>query len=671
MKKQILLFLPILAILAIEIAAFSWAVQATGQSTQNMATFFSAAVAILILITGLAPALIKPQNNQTLVACFAIVFAFFILVPFELKDLPLLQPGKPIYQFINIYLFLRLANAAILLPMAIHVSARFPRPTNVPARVIAYSYALSIFLFIPFLLSSRPWQRILTISLLFLWFTVVIFFFIRNLFMIARDPNPENQLDAQRARVVMFSMILAEVPLWLRPLTLAFGLDIFHYELLLIFQLFIPIGIAYAILRHDLFGIDRILRRTLVYGLVSLLLLTLYLFLTSSITSLFTDSITSRPMAPVISLFISALLFEPARKWIQGWLDKLLYPDRLKFQSAIHSMQYLLGRANRREEIMHLLNDIFPNQIGAEWGALKLFPEPDVAPAHLSPAWSTRLVAGSVSVGGYWLGARRAGPAYDSEERNRLSALMGQAALALAYSNAYESLYELNKNLEARVQEQTTKAITDQKALAAYEERQRIARDLHDSVTQSIFGMNLMARGLKAAAPDSFKGQLAELETMAGNILKEMRLLLDQLRNAEGEANANLSESIRGLCDALSRQRGPEGGPLLSIELEMPAGVILPKPIAEETLWVLREALQNVIKHSGNRTAKVEVKKDTALNVRVRDDGFGFEPGATLSGHYGLRGMRERVLALGGEFKIESEIGIGTSIFFVLPLPRS
>ena len=280
-------------------------------------------------------------------------------------------------------------------------------------------------------------------------------------------------------------------------------------------------------------------------------------------------------------------------------------------------------------------------------------------------------MAGSVSVGGYWLGARRAGPAYDSEERNRLSALMGQAALALAYSNAYESLYELNKNLEARVQEQTTKAITDQKALAAYEERQRIARDLHDSVTQSIFGMNLMARGLKAAAPDSFKGQLAELETMAGNILKEMRLLLDQLRNAEGEANANLSESIRGLCDALSRQRGPEGGPLLSIELEMPAGVILPKPIVEETLWVLREALQNVIKHSGNRTAKVEVKKDTALNVRVRDDGFGLEPGVTLSGHYGLRGMRERVLALGGEFKIESEIGIGTSIFFVLPLPRS
>lgn len=108
---------------------------------------------------------------------------------------------------------------------------------------------------------------------------------------------------------------------------------------------------------------------------------------------------------------------------------------------------------------------------------MKLFPEPDVPPAHLTPVWNTRLVAGSVSVGGYWLGARRAGPANDLDERNRLSALMGQAALALAYANAYELLYELNRNLEVRVKEQTAQAVNDQKSIAAYEERQRIARD--------------------------------------------------------------------------------------------------------------------------------------------------------------------------------------------------
>ncbi len=671
MKKNILLFFPIIAVLTIEVIVFAWAAHVTGQTVQSMATPFSMLAAVLMFVTGLLPALIKPQSNHTLIACFAAIFAFFLLIPFELRDLPVLQPGNPLYQFINMYLLLRLANAAILLPMALHVSARFPRRTDMSTRVIVFGYIFSAILLSAFLLSSLPWQRILTIGLLFLWFTVVIFFFIRNLFIIARDTNPESQLDAQRARVVMFSMLLAEVPLWLRPLTLALGLDIFPYDLLLLFQLFVPIGIAYAVLRHDLFGIDRILRRTLVYGSVSLLLLTLYLFLTSSITSLFADSLTSRPLAPVVSLFVAALLFEPTRKLIQTWLDKLLYPDRLKFQSAVQSMQYSLGRANRREEIMHLLNNVFPAQIGAEWGALKLFPEPDVAPANLTSAWSTRLVAGSVSVGGYWLGARRAGPAYDSDERNRLSALMGQAALALAYANAYESLYELNQNLEVRVREQTEQAVTDQKSIAAYEERQRIARDLHDSVTQSIFGMNLMARGLKASAPDSFKSQLAELENLAGDVLKEMRLLLDQLRNAEGESNVDFAESVRGLCDAFSHRSGPEGGQLLSITLEMPGGIILPKNIADEALWVLREALQNIIKHSGSRTAHVEIKKDSRLRVMVRDDGNGFDVGAIPHGHYGLRGMRERVLALGGEFEIKSETGVGTTLLFTLSLPRS
>ncbi|HNH25823.1 MAG TPA: hypothetical protein PLR93_02325, partial [Anaerolineales bacterium] len=252
------------------------------------------------------------------------------------------------------------------------------------SRIVA-GYIFSAALTVALLFSVFAWQRILTIVLLFIWFTFIILFFFKNLLRVAQDPNTENILDAQRARVVLFSMILAEVPLWLRPLTLALGLDIFSYNLLLVFQLFVPLGIAYAVLRHDLFGIDRALRRTLVYGTVSLLLLTLYLALTTSLTSLFADSLTSKPLAPAISLLAAAILFDPTRKFIQRWLDKLLYPDRLKFESAIQSMQYLLARANRRDEIIHLLNDVFPNQIGAEWGMLKLFPEPDVPPPHTFP----------------------------------------------------------------------------------------------------------------------------------------------------------------------------------------------------------------------------------------------------------------------------------------------
>jgi signal transduction histidine kinase len=658
-----------MGVLAFELLALGWASLASGGPARAELTTFSMIVAGLIFITGLLPAILRPQAEHVLIASFAAIFAFFLVIPFEFSDMPVLQSGQPTYLSVEPFLLLRLVNASIIMPMTIHVSARFPRPTRISDRTLFGAYVLSALLLIFFLLASAGWVRILAVILDFGWFTFVMGLFLWNMLRIARDPSPENVRFAQQARVVMFSILLAEIPLWLRPLTLALGLDIFPYNLLLSFQVFVPLGLAYAVLRHDLFGIDRFLRRTLAYGAVSLALLTLYLALTTALTELFASSLTSRPLAPFVSLIIAAILFEPTRRFMQNWLDKLLYPDRLKFHAAVQGMQASLARANRREEIVRLLTEAFPAQIGAEWAALKLFPEPDVPPAHLAPAWSTRLVAGSVSFGGYWLGPRRAGPVYDTDERNRLHALAGQAALALAYANAYESLYELNQNLEVRVREQTAQTLDSQQALAAYEERQRIARNLHDSVTQSIFGMHLMARGLKASAPDSFKSQLAELESLASDILREMRLLLDQLRNASVEETVNLTEAIQSQCEALVRKTGPEGGPLLLVEMEIPAGLVIPSSVADAALWVMHEALQNIVKHSGCRTTKIEVTRDTLLRVKIADTGAGFNVTVTPAGHYGLRGMRERVLALGGEFKIESEIGRGTILEFSLPLP--
>ncbi len=670
MMKFIKLYFPILLVVILQSLLMRWVLTASSISARELATPFSLIVAVLILVTGLLPAFVRPQESHTIVACFAISFAFFLLIPFELNDLPFAQPGAPLYQFIPPFLILRLIQGGILLPMAIHMSSWFPRRNDIPVWAIICAYGTSMVLVTFLLLASFPWQRIAAITLLLSWFSIIVIFFFANLLRVTRDTTPEYVQDAQRARIVLFSIALAEIPLWFRPFTFAFGLDIFPYNLLLLFQLFVPIGISYAIFRHDLFGIDRILRRTLTYGTVSLLLLTLYLALTTGMTELFADSLSSRPLALIIALFIAALLFEPTRKLVQSWLDKLLYPDRLKFQAAVQEMQNLLTRANRREEIIRLLSEEFPTQIGAEWGTLKLFPEPDVPPAHVVSAWNARLVAGNVSFGGYWLGQRKAGPVYDSDERSRLSALTQQAALALAYANAYEKLYELNQTLEERVKEQTQQGIADQKSIAAYEERQKIARDLHDSVTQSLFGMHLMARGLAANAVPEMKDDLQALEMQARDTLKEMRLLLNQLRNDSAGETVNLTEAVQSVCEAFARRSGPEGGALLSVTLDLPERVVIQKNIAEEALWIIRESLQNIVKHSGSRTAQIQVKQDAKLHVSIKDDGDGFDGNSLPSGHYGLRGMRERVLTLGGEFNIVSVIGSGTTIHFSLPLPR-
>ncbi len=667
MKRRLSLYAPIILTFVLQLILLSWVINSTKKSLLELVSAYSLFVSTLTLLLGILPTILRPQISHTIIACFSITFAFFLLIPFEAANLPEVRPNIPLYKFLSPEILSRLMNGALIFPLAIHLTAYFPRRNTLSDKFILGAYIFSFALVGVFLNSYSAIQRSILVGLLFLWLTAAFIFFIFNLIKATQN---ENSKDAQRARIVLFSVLFAQTPLWLRPFTLIFQQNIIPYNWLLTFQLFMPIGITYAILKHDLFDIDRVVRRAFVYGTASLLLLTLYLALTTSIASLFADSLNSRPLIPIISLLISAILFEPTRKLTQTWLDKLLYPDRLKFQTAIEEIQTLLTRANRREEITNLLNETLPKKIGAEWGSVKLFPEPDVPPANLTPAWSSRLVAGNVSFGGYWLGARSAAPDYDADEKKYLQILVGQAAFALAYSNAYESLYQLNQTLEERVKEQTEKSIADQKSLAAYEERQKIARDLHDSVSQSLFGIHLMARGLTSKATNVIKADLQTLETQAQEALKEMRLLLNQLRNASAEENIDVTESIRNMCEAFSQRSGPEGGSLLNVNLNLMQGVAIPKYIADEVVWVIREALQNVVKHSQSRAATIEMKKANHLQFMISDEGKGFDVKNILHGHYGLQGMRERILKLGGEFIIESQQGTGTVVQFSIPIPR-
>lgn len=665
MKKQLSLYSPILFICILELLLLRWLVISTQKPLLELISAYSLFVSTLMLLLGVLPAFLRPQISHTIIACLSITFAFFLLIPFEANNLPDIKPNVPLYTFLTPDILLRLFNAALLFPLMIHLTAYFPRRNNVSTKLVIKAYIFSFTLLGVFLNSYTAFQRSVITAFLFLWLTTGFVFFIFHLIKAMRHENPK---DAQRARIILFSVLFAQTPLWLRPFTLVFQQILIPYNWVLTFQLFMPIGITYAILKHDLFDIDRVVRRAFVYGAASLLLLTLYLALTTSIASLFAVSLNSRPFIPIISLLISAILFEPTRKLTQTWLDKLLYPDRLKFQTAIQEIQTLLTRANRREEITKLLNETLPKKIGAEWGSLKLFPEPDAPPANLTPAWSSRLVAGNVSFGGYWLGSRLAAPDYDADEKKYLQILVGQAAFALAYSSAYESLYQLNQTLEERVKKQTEQSIADQKSLAAYEERQKIARDLHDSVSQSLFGIHLMARALASKATNEIKTDLQTLETRTQETLKEMRLLLNQLRNVSTDENIDVTESIQNMCEAFSQQSGPEGGPLLNIKLNLMRRVILPKHLADEVVWVIREATQNIIKHSQSRLAKIEMKKEDDLQIMISDDGVGFDVKNVLPGRYGLQGMRERVLKLGGEFTIESQQG--TVIKFSIPIPR-
>ena len=204
------------------------------------------------------------------------------------------------------------------------------------------------------------------------------------------------------------------------------------------------------------------------------------------------------------------------------------------------------------------------------------------------------------------------------------------------------------------------------KELAALEERNRLARELHDSVSQALYGIALGARTAraqldrdpaKAKDPIEYTLQLAE----AG--LAEMRALIFELR----------PESLKtdGLVAALTKQAAAvRARHHLDVRTELCEEMEHMPFEAKEALYrIAQEALHNIVKHA--RATHVDLKLvceggDVAL-LEICDDGVGFDSQGTFPGHLGLKSMRERVMRVGGGFSIKSEPGEGTRIRARIP----
>jgi signal transduction histidine kinase len=202
----------------------------------------------------------------------------------------------------------------------------------------------------------------------------------------------------------------------------------------------------------------------------------------------------------------------------------------------------------------------------------------------------------------------------------------------------------------------------------ALEERHRIARDLHDSVAQSLFSTALHTRSAQKALdeeaddrPGSLVRDLGAIGDLTSSAQKEMRALIFQL-GQEGAAD--------GLVAVLSEHAarlGTHNG--LTIEVDGPGDRLPLSPEAEAELFgIAREALANVVKHAGASTASVRVDaRPEDIVLEIRDDGQGFDPDADHPGHFGLESMRGRSAQIGGRLTIESGPGQGTAVTVAAP----
>jgi PAS domain S-box-containing protein len=224
---------------------------------------------------------------------------------------------------------------------------------------------------------------------------------------------------------------------------------------------------------------------------------------------------------------------------------------------------------------------------------------------------------------------------------------------------------EYRRQLEQRVQERTEELnkanqLLQQKAAqdAVIAERNRLARELHDAVTQTLFSATLIAEiipELWEKDPAEARRRLTELHHLSRGALAEMRTLLVELRpNALIEVP--LPSLLRQLVEAYSGQSR------IRIDLNIDGSRKLPPDVQVAAYRIAQEALNNVIKHSQAAEAYLTLRLGDVVRLVIVDNGAGFDPLTVTADHLGLKIMRERAEAIGAKLTVYSEPGDGTQI---------
>lgn len=204
---------------------------------------------------------------------------------------------------------------------------------------------------------------------------------------------------------------------------------------------------------------------------------------------------------------------------------------------------------------------------------------------------------------------------------------------------------------------------------AVMEERQRLARELHDSVTQSLYSISLMAKAARKLAADQkwerANHYLNELGITAQQALKEMRLLIYELRPSALE-NENLWSALNNRLQVVEQRSGIE------VHLYAEQFIELPHHVEEALYRIAIEGLNNVLKHAQASVVSITISPENEqISLTIIDDGKGFDTrDLEHQAGVGIKSMRERVEQLNGSFDINSKPGSGTTVRVQIPLEK-
>jgi signal transduction histidine kinase len=422
--------------------------------------------------------------------------------------------------------------------------------------------------------------------------------------------------------------------------------------------LMIPISIVVGVLRHQMFDIDLVIRRSVVYGILTVGIVAVYISFAAAPGLALGDQIPVE--LAVILTVLAAVAFQPLRRRLEALADRWVFGERINRYQLLTSFGAMLKQTVDLDDLLPRLAGTVRRGLGAVWVRVSLRGEqPDswlaepqgVAGSPSGPPELTEeLRHADEVVGRIQCGASHRG--YDQADRQLLATLARQAATAIA-----------NVRLAAHLNEQLAELARSRARIVAAQdtERRRIERDIHDGVQQEVVA--LIAK-LRLARNRLGRGEtadelLAELQSDVGELLTDLRELAHGI-HPPVLSDGGLVAAIEARADRLPLEvtvRADDALRVRRLDAEVEAAVY----------FVICEALTNVVKHANANEALVSISAVNGhLSLLVRDDGKGRE--AAVGNGQGLTNLRDRVEALGGRFRVDGRPGEGTSVSADLPV---
>jgi PAS domain S-box-containing protein len=252
--------------------------------------------------------------------------------------------------------------------------------------------------------------------------------------------------------------------------------------------------------------------------------------------------------------------------------------------------------------------------------------------------------------------------------KNRIMGGIGVAHAALNHFTPHHADLALSVANQAAITMVNAELYEQAQDLVVMEERQRLARNLHDAINQSLFSAGLIAEVLPRVwdqDQDLARSSLEDLRRLTRSAQAEMRALLAELRPST-IIDSDLDELLHLLGNALS------GRIDIPVVITVTGEVILPAKVQVAFYRVCQEALSNIAKHAKANRVEINLKEEgDMVELHIHDDGIGFDLDQTFSGHYGLGMMRERAEAVDAQLSITSRPGHGTELFIRWTNPSS